>query len=373
MKLDRRWAIIFLAGIVALISIGASASVSLSGGCTSIIEGSDSVRGISTPDGTDITATGSIQAAVNVAPPGATVSLLPKTYNEIVEISKSLDIIGAGKSSTIVDGQQKGSVFTIPSGVTAKLVDMTIQNGKGDLGGGIYNSGTATLTDSIVSGNTDTGTGGGIRNDGTMTVADSIISNNIALFKGGGIYNCGTMTVADSIISGNIGGTDGGGILNEAKVTVIGSTISKNCAEVGGGISSWDTGSTVTVISSTISGNCASTIGGGIYNGPTSNAKVIGSTISGNSATNGGGIYNLGPATVTDSIVSGNIASGSGGGIYNSEMSDFYNSGKLTITDSIVSENSATLGGGIYWTDLRPVIDSKTIITGNSEPQIYPY
>ena len=207
MKLDRRWAVIFLAGMLALISIGASASVSLSGGCTSIIEGSDSVRGISTPDGTDITATGSIQTAVNVAPPGAKISLLPKTYNEIVEISKSLDIIGAGKSSTIVDGQQKGSVFTIPSGVAATLADMTIQNGKASLVYVPSDPGESYYKKSSV--------GGGINNAGTLVVRDCAIIRNtvyagtamgrereptIAYFAyGGGIYNSGTVTLIDSM------------------------------------------------------------------------------------------------------------------------------------------------------------------------------
>jgi hypothetical protein len=183
--LARRWLVIFLAVVVALISLGTSASFSLSGGSTSTIDKLDSVEGITTLDGTDITATGSIQAAVNVAPPGATVHLLPKTYYEIVEIPKSLNIIGAGKSSTIVDGQGSvpreskeifftGSVFTIPSGVTATFEDITIQNGNGPNGGGIRNEGTVTLMDSVISGNR-AGTGGGICNWGTMTVTDCII------------------------------------------------------------------------------------------------------------------------------------------------------------------------------------------------------
>jgi hypothetical protein len=190
-----------------------------------------------------------------------------------------------------------------------------------------------------------------------MIVADSIISRNIANWIGANFW-------------------DGGGIHNSGALTVINSTISENSAYYGGGIcswSSWDRGSTVLVIDSTISENCASTTGGGIYNGTTSSTTVIDSTISGNSATDGGGIYNEGPATFADCIISGNIASGYGGGIYNIELSDCYNSGAVTIDDSIVSGNNATLGGGIYWENLRPFMDPATVITYNSDPQIYPY
>jgi hypothetical protein len=499
-KLDRRWVVIFLAGIVALISIGASASVSLSGGCTSIIEGSDSVRGISTPDGTDITATGSIRAAINAAPPGATVSLLPKTYNEIVEISKSLDIIGAGESRTIVDGQQKGSVFTIPSGVTATLADMTIQNGEAQFGGGINNAGTLTVKDGEIIGNTASAKGaewisadgGGIYNTGTATITNCLILKNDAITsgslvdaKGGGIMNTGTTTITDSEISGNTASANGGewisayggGIYNKGTATIIGSSILGNTASAndgkylyatgggiynggtseikdsiisanyascsggmvtgsmvanGGGIYSDDT---VIISGSSILGNIASAndgewlvaTGGGIYNGGT--AIISGSSISGNTAmvsdgnvseqANGGGIMSFGTElTITDSIVSGNkawadygkyVAQAMGGGISSDSRDTFSDStisgneayaegayasalgggilsanwlGSTEIKGCVISGNIASAissvgsasiyGGGIYW-NLRPVIDSKTVITGNSEPQIYPY
>ena len=243
-----------------------------------------------------------IQNAVNIAQGGDAINLAAGTYLENIKIDKSITIKGVDSTKTIVDGQQKGSVFTIPSGVTAKLADMTIQGGEVQSpagGGGIYNAGTLTVKDCKITGNT--ANGGGIYNTGTATITGSNISGNIAnnpygAANGAGIYNNGTVEVKNCILSENIGGTG----------------------------ERFDDGS-------------------------------------------GAGIYNNGTATVTDSTISGNVAlSGDGGGIFND--------GTLTVLGSTISGNQAgNLGGGIYWRNWRPVIDPTTVITGNSEPQIYPY
>lgn len=68
-------------------------------------------------------------------------------------------------------------------------------------------------------------------------------------------------------------------------------------------------------------------------------------TVSGNSASTGGGIFNSsvtisgGTLTMSNSTVSSNVASGKGGGIYNTTI--------LTMTNTTVSDNSAVEGGGI--------------------------
>lgn len=121
-------------------------------------------------------------------------------------------------------------------------------------GGGISNlsTGTATLTNSIVSNNNANG-GGGIANTGTMTLAKNLISGNKALYKsneygyvypgGGGIYNKGTITVANSTLSGN--STDkylGGGIANKGVMSLSHITLTDNATTVaagGGGIKNY--------------------------------------------------------------------------------------------------------------------------------------
>ena len=50
--------------------------------------------------------------------------------------------------------------------------------------------------------------GGGIYNDGTLTVSNSTFAGNSASSgSGGGIYNHGTVTVSNSTFSGNSAGS----------------------------------------------------------------------------------------------------------------------------------------------------------------------
>jgi hypothetical protein len=122
------------------------------------------------------------------------------------------------------------------------------------------------------------------------------------------------------------------------------------------------------VLKSTISGNTAG-YGGGFYNYGTT--TVEGSTISKNVAINmGGGVYSCCSSTTTlkDSKVLDNIAKGTGGGGGIATQGKFIIKGASTI-----SGNTAKTGGGIRWLNNRPIMDATTIITGNSNPQIYPY
>ena len=60
----------------------------------------------------------------------------------------------------------------------------TVGNGVAD-GGGIYNTGTLTVQNSTLSGNTTggNGSGGGIYNTGTLTVQNSTLSGNTSQFR----------------------------------------------------------------------------------------------------------------------------------------------------------------------------------------------
>jgi CSLREA domain-containing protein len=90
----------------------------------------------------------------------------------------------------------------------------TIQNGNGG-GGAIFNSGTTTLTNLALSGNSDNGghNGGAISSSGTMTLTNVTLSGNSASVSGGAIDNGGTMTLTNVTISGNSanGGVNGAG------------------------------------------------------------------------------------------------------------------------------------------------------------------
>ncbi len=117
----------------------------------------------------------------------------------------------------------------------------------------------------------------------------------------------------------------------------------------------------LTLTGSTISGNSASGRGGGIYlDYYSDSASVItSSTISGNSAASGGGIASLSyDLTVTNSTFSGNTATSNGGGIYGKNTT--------TVTHSTISGNSADKGGGIFFYDGGEITVSNSIVSGNS-------
>src|SRR5262249_33079785 len=146
----------------------------------------------------------------------------------------------------------------------------------------------------ILSGNS-ADLGGGIFNGGTMTVSGCTLSGNSGF--GGGIWNQRTLEVSGCTLSGN-SGPDGGGIYNDnGVVSIRDSLLTSNSAAVGsgGGIFSFASdgfAATVTVTDSTLSGNTAARIGGGILNGGSGTLAVTGTTLSGNSASQGGAIYN---------------------------------------------------------------------------------
>ncbi|MBN2477479.1 MAG: hypothetical protein JXB62_22930, partial [Pirellulales bacterium] len=270
-------------------------------------------------------------------------------------VDRSISIDASGLDSLGINADRRSRVFTIFAEETA-LTGLTITGGGAEDGGGIYNdSGTLTISGSVISDNRAAdggrGTGGGIYNRlGTLTITGTTISGNAADYGGAGVYNqSGPVVISGTIISGN----RGGGIHNESgPLTVSGSVISDNWTwSYGGGICTWS--GTLTVIDSTISGNSATGgrdgKGGGICHWSRDTLTVIGSTISGNDAdVAGGGILTVADmGTIAGSIITGNTADARGGGICTTNAT-------LTINSTIVG-NSATgpsaAGGGIYSDD----------------------
>jgi hypothetical protein len=280
-----------------------------------------------------------------------------------------------GNGRITVSGADASRVFQIDAGVRAELDGLTITQGRATEGGGIYNAGTLTVSNSALSGNSVNGTheyGGGIYNSGTLTVSNSTLSGNSANgtpnYGGGGIYNHGTMTLSNSTLSGNTAIGIGGGIFNDGTLTVSNSTLSGNSASgyyaAGGGI--FNDG-TLTVSNSTLSGNSVNgphDYGGGIYNNNT--LTVSNSTLSANSATEfGGGIYNdYGTLTVSNSTLSANSASQDGGGIFN------HGTSPVTLTNATLIANRANTGsgnfhgGGLFVYSGTPLLHN-TLIAGN--------
>src|SRR2546423_1548996 len=80
-------------------------------------------------------------------------------------VDKSVTINGAGPDLLAIDGNATSRIFQIGTGKTVTISNLTIRNGKGNFGGGIFNGASAalTITNSTLSGNAG-GFGGGIFN-----------------------------------------------------------------------------------------------------------------------------------------------------------------------------------------------------------------
>ena len=317
---------------------------------------------------------GAIQGAVDIAQSGDTINVASGIYLENVYIGKALTLKGFG-NPTANSFSLDAALGTGSGGVTAPIVNV--------------NHPTARIQDGV-----NLASSGGTVNVAAGTYVERVKIDKLLVVKGDG---CGT-TIVDGNKKGSVFTT---GYKNpKADVTLSDMTIRGGSGKsittkygtvgvCGGGVLNYGK---LTITGCTISGNTAGFLGGGIYNVGT--LKVLDkSTISGNTAAWGGGLYNYGTTIVKDSDILENIASNSGGGIYAccSSKTTLIGSqilrntakgvgggiaaqGTLTVQGaSIISGNTANLGGGICWKNNRPVIDSTSIITGNSKPQVYPY
>lgn len=101
--------------------------------------------------------------------------------------------------------------------VTASTVSSNAATATGSDGGGIFNANSATLnlTNSTITSNTANDAGAGIFNDtgATATFVNDTISNNTASTgSGGGIFNAGAATLTNTIVANNAGNNCGGSI-----------------------------------------------------------------------------------------------------------------------------------------------------------------
>jgi hypothetical protein len=153
----------------------------------------------------------------------------------------------------------------------------------------------------------------------------------------------------------------GGGVFNQGTLTLSGATFGACTAELGGGIYN-DQGATLFLTnSSTVYSNTATQRGGGLFNDGKGQVTIDStSTLEGNQASEGGGLYNLGTALLRGgAAIVGNIATASGGGIYNKH--DF------TVDAAFVQTNTATDNGGGIMQDVgQTTLQNGAIIEKNS-------
>jgi predicted outer membrane repeat protein len=295
-----------------------------------------------------------IQPAIDAAAPGDTINVSAGTYVGGVVIGTSLTLSGTGATTTTISGG--GPVVTVTAqSVTISgfsVVDGQATSTQG--GGGILNTGSLTIKNVRIAGNTSEYFGGGVANYGTLTLRNvSLLANTSQSFGGGGIFNdTGAVNmVGDTVQANSAPGSLGGGLYNSyGTATVSKSTFTANTAADGGAIASAQTLLSLKVAGSSLADNAATDGGGGIYvqglvhhgNGV---FTLTASTVKANTAPTGAGldISDAVTATAHDDQINANTASGDGGGVYLEASSTVAFNATTSIQD-----NTATSGGGLF-------------------------
>jgi hypothetical protein len=317
-----------------------------------------------------------IQGAYNkAAASGDTIHVAAGQYYEKFTLNKDLTIIGTHPNRglvTIINGSIPGSVMSIGSGHALTLTGATIRNSQPvSYGGGLavngrlvgndlfftqinatqYGAalyvnpgGIAILDDITISANTVYTSGGGIYNSGALTITNSTIKNNQVLAtdgSGGGIVNYGSLVLSNVSILTNTVSHSAGGLLNNNGATahLQRVDISGNHAGDSGGIFN---GGTLELTDVTIQENVSASAGGALVNWH-ADAQLTNVTIYSNTAqtTGGAGIYNYqGALTLINVTISGNTsAAGVGAAIRNLP-------GTVSIINSTIVDNHVLSGGG---------------------------
>jgi predicted outer membrane repeat protein len=182
-------------------------------------------------------------------------------------ISTEITITGNGASIVRDLAAPPFRIFYVDTSGILHLNNVTISNGSltEGSGGGIYNLGSLSITNSTISNNLALESGGGVYSQGTLIIDNSAIENNyVSYYSGGGIQNVsGTAEITNSTITGNAASWGGGVDTYLGTTTITGSIVANNTANsgVGGGIDNYF--GTVNVSDSFIQGNNAVANSGG--------------------------------------------------------------------------------------------------------------
>ncbi|NCT68590.1 MAG: hypothetical protein GXC76_13265 [Rhodanobacteraceae bacterium] len=218
-------------------------------------------------------------------------------------ITESLSIVGPGAGKVTIDANGRSRVFRFdnPQGLdrTWAISGLTVRrglanNGNDDSGGGLFYEATSVHAQ--------------------ITLNDMVFTQNTAARKGGAISVAGAnLTLGNTTLSNNIsqGGfqPSGGGLFfSRGLVRIERSRIVDNTADlIGGGINLLSPAVSAVITDSLVQGNSASLSGGGMNAGTMTNLTISRSAFVGNavtSQTEGGGIYFAG---VTDAGSAENV------------------------------------------------------------------
>ncbi|MDB6055721.1 MAG: hypothetical protein JWN25_3244 [Verrucomicrobiales bacterium] len=270
-------------------------------------------------------------------------------------------IIDGSSGATVIRGSGSNRVFYVASGVRLTLLQLSVNNGKDQVGGGIYNAGTVYMSNCTMSANVAAGVDGfagvagstnDFRNKNGQGGADGLSGYGGAIFNLGAVLGT-NVTFANNSARGGVGGSGGAGGTN--------STFGGNGGRGGNGGYAFggaifNSGS-VLFSNASFSGNSAISGNGGTNGaaGPGAFPGIMGDGGQGGSA-GGGAIFSsrslklYSSSLVGNSVVAGNTlgaapnVNAKAGGL--AVGGAVYNTGSLAFLNSTVAGNSATAGNG---------------------------
>lgn len=250
---------------------------------------------------------GSLRAELAAAQNGDTIAFAPSLNGQTIGLTsgalaisyKDVNIEGPGATQLAVSGGNVSRVFQILGGPVT-ISGLSIVDGRGGTGGGIFNGGTLTVNDCLFSDNTATD-GGGIYNTGAgrVSVSNDSFTSNTALYDGGGVYNLGTLTASGCTFDHNSAMAEGGGFDNAyygshvatltnctfADNTAIANVLTSPYVLPGGGGYYADQLTHTTLTNCTLSLNSTKDgWGGGIQIDSGANVRLINTIVAGNTA-----------------------------------------------------------------------------------------
>ncbi len=290
----------------------------------------------------------SLQGAINSAPSGSTICVLPGTYSGKFDFhGKAITLVSqSGPVQTILQGSgsPSGPVVTFQTFEAADSVldGFGIRGGTAPFGGGIYIANASpTIRNCIVSGNGATGNqysrGGGIWVTGATSrpsLRCLAVNGNFADYAGGGLASAGS---ADPFLRESL--------------------FSANRAKFGAAIAVHLNGR-LDVATTQFLDNNATTDGGAIHSGNTyGNVLVRRCWFKNNSAVSKGGAMWVpaGLAEVTNSTFEGNRAKIGGA------LASGYG-GMVSVASTIFVRNTSTSGGSAALADAFPASSNTSVV-----------
>ena len=272
------------------------------------------------------------------------------SINYHFDLDASIDIVGAGSGTTILNGNSLDKIFSADSGVVNAYAPYDIFISGVTMENGTNNNNPSTAPASNFYGGLIDWESYG---PGNLTLNNVVMTNGTALNSGGG-----ALFTSDS--------NDSGSNATEGLVEIDNSTVSNsNSPELGGGIF-LGSGCPALFNTVTLSGNHAVTSvnsadtakdgsGGAIYSfgsQATGLTTITNSTITNNTATDsGGGAAISGGLAVSGTSFTGNTAGAFGGGLYYIGASAGGTITSSTFTGNSVIGGSGQTYGGVYQID----------------------